>query len=424
MPDIVKAILLGIVEGLTEFIPVSSTGHLIVAGELLEFTGNFAKTFDIAIQLGAILAVVIVYRSQFTQYLKFKPNTKVYPNIYHMILTILPILGAGFFLHKYIKQYLFSPFTVAIGLILGSFIMLAADYYHRRRKYDREITYKQSFILGLFQCLALWPGMSRSGSTISGGLFLGMNHLKASSYSFIVAVPVMLCATGYELLKSATKISSHQFLLISVGFVVSFLFGWLSIVFFLRLIPRIRLLPFAIYRIIIAIIILCSSMSSIHADIALIQSPKPTLELKNNVNIEKSYFHAQSGTYLNLVTYSQKLNGNLDKYRALFLNNMFLRIKELPSYLHLGKKSQKKVLTEIITGGEKSYKLITTFITKPDKLKKYLQKLGISKKTGRIYLELCVEESGKPKTLWSYEYDLDTKVVTCIKNPGSLILAG
>ena len=256
MSDIVKAILLGIVQGLTEFIPVSSTGHLILAGNLLEFSGEFAKTFDIAIQLGSILAVIIIFKDNFREYIKPKPNLKVFPNIIHIIMTTVPVLIVGLLFHDLIKQYLFTPFTVAIGLMLGSVLMLFADYYYRRTKNNMDIGYKKAVAVGLFQCLALWPGMSRSGSTISGGIFSGMDHKKAASYSFICAVPAMFAATGYELLKTRHVFTSHEVFILAIGFLVSFVIGWAAIVFLLRLVSKIKLIPFAIYRIILAFIIL------------------------------------------------------------------------------------------------------------------------------------------------------------------------
>ncbi len=262
MTEIIKTILLGIVQGLTEFLPVSSTGHLIITGELLKFSGEFAKTFDIAIQLGSILAVVIIYRSNFKEYIKLKPNLKIFPNVIHITLTLIPALIAGFLFHGLIKQYLFTPVTVALSLIVGSIIMIFADYYQLRKKTDINIGYKSAFIIGLIQCLSLWPGMSRSGVTISAGLFSNMGYKKASMYSFICAVPIMICACGYELLKTKAVLSTDQIKLLIIGFIVSFLVGWASIVFLLKLIPKTKLWPFSIYRIILAIIILSSYMGT------------------------------------------------------------------------------------------------------------------------------------------------------------------
>lgn len=256
MNDILKAIILGTVQGLTEFIPVSSTGHLIVAGDLLQFTGEFSKTFDIAIQLGSILAVIIIFRENFREYIKLRINTKIFPNVIHIILTLVPVMIVGYFFHDLIKQYLFTPTTVAFGLMFGSISMMFADYYQHRTKLDQNIGYKRAISVGLFQCLALWPGMSRSGATISGGIFSGMGYKKASVYSFICAVPVMIIATGFELLKTKATLDAHELIVLIVGFVLAFLVGWASILFLLKLISKIKLTPFAIYRIILAIIIL------------------------------------------------------------------------------------------------------------------------------------------------------------------------
>ena len=260
MHDIIRAIILGIVQGLTEFIPVSSTGHLIIAGELLEFSGSFAKTFDIAIQLGSIMAVVIIYKDNFREYLRPRANLKIYPNIFHIAVTLIPVIIVGYLAHDFVKQYLFSPFTVAVGLILGSILMIFADYYHKRTKRDEKIGYKRAFLVGTFQCLSLWPGISRSGSTISGGILSGMDHKNAAAYSFICAVPVMLMATAYELFKTGATINSQELTLLIIGFIVSFAVGWASILFLLKLLSKIKLFPFAIYRIILAIISLASAI--------------------------------------------------------------------------------------------------------------------------------------------------------------------
>lgn len=256
MSDILKAVILGVVQGLTEFIPVSSTGHLIIAGHALEFSGEFSKTFDIAIQLGSILAVVIIYSGNFKEYIKLRPNLKVFPNIIHIIITMMPAVIVGVLMHKTIKQYLFSPTTVALSLIAGSILMIFADYYQHRHKTDNNVGYKGSLMIGLFQCLSLWPGMSRSGATISGGIFSGMGYKKASMYSFICAVPIMIAACTYELIKTKASLTGNELLVLGVGFTISFLVGWASILFLLKLIPRTKLWPFSVYRIILAIVIL------------------------------------------------------------------------------------------------------------------------------------------------------------------------
>ena len=185
---------------------------------------------------------------------------KIYPNIFHIAATIIPVAIAGYLFHDFMKQYLFTPFTVAVGLILGSFLMIFADYYYKRTQRNEQIGYKRAFLVGAFQCLALWPGMSRSGSTISGGIISGMDHKNAASYSFICAVPVMFMATAFELLKTGASINSRELILLITGFIVAFVVGWASIVFLLKLLSKIKLFPFAIYRIILAIIILASAI--------------------------------------------------------------------------------------------------------------------------------------------------------------------
>ncbi|MBN1113802.1 MAG: undecaprenyl-diphosphate phosphatase [Oligoflexia bacterium] len=426
MYDILKAALLGILEGFTEFIPVSSTGHLIVAGQLLEFSGEFAKTFDIAIQMGAIFAVIIVYRDKFREYVKFKPNLAVFPNIIHVILTTIPALIAGYFLHGVIKRYLFSSFTVAIGLIMGSFVMLMADYIGRRRKNNTgPFTYKSSLLIGFFQCLSLWPGMSRSGATISGGIFGGLDHKKAASYSFICAVPVMLCATGYEFIKTSASFTPYNLFLVSVGFLMSFLLGWLSVVFFLKLIPRIKLLPFAVYRIVLALIILNSSLG---AKVAIIQSPDKDIAVTRGVSLERTFPHAATGTFLHLVSYNSEPDilealVNPQRDRILELDNMYIQIKKLPSFLCLGAGQRKKTLSEIIVGGEKAYRMIGPVTDSASGMNGYLDKLGIDRTNGRIYMEFVLDGKKGTGVLWSYEYDIDAGTVTLLKSPEDLIFS-
>jgi undecaprenyl-diphosphatase len=279
MTDIIKTIILGILEGLTEFIPVSSTGHLIILNEIINFQGEFAKTFDIFIQLGAILSVIIIYKNNFIEYIKLKPNFKIFPNIFHIIVTTIPALAFGYLLHPYIKKYLFSSFTVAIGLIIGSFIMLFADYYNKSIEKDKKMTYGKAFIIGLFQCLAMWPGVSRSGATISGAVLTGTSYKNASTYSFICAVPIMIVAISYDLFKTNITFTTDKIIILATGFIVSFIVGYFSILFFLKLINKIKLMPFAIYRIILAVIILSSPL-------ATKKSTQEKVASENNTNIK------------------------------------------------------------------------------------------------------------------------------------------
>jgi len=254
------AIILGIVEGLTEFLPISSTGHLIIAGHLLNFTGPKAETFDIVIQLGAILAVVVLYWDRFVG-LFFPDKTRKFSGVYGLwllFLTSLPASVLGLLTHHYIKEYLFSPFTVAVALAVGAVLIFVVE--GREKQYTTltldEITPKTAFGIGLFQCLALWPGFSRSASTIMGGMLLGAKRTVAAEYSFIAAVPIMFAATGYDFLKNYQLFESGDLIFLFIGFAVSFVAAWLAVKGFIVLLGRLTLRPFAVYRILLAALIL------------------------------------------------------------------------------------------------------------------------------------------------------------------------
>ncbi|MBB5326318.1 undecaprenyl-diphosphatase [Anoxybacillus tepidamans] len=252
----ISAIIMGMVEGLTEFLPISSTGHLILTGELINFKGEQAKTFEIFIQLGSILAVVVVYWKRFFNLFGLMKENKEEKslNLFHIILAMLPAIVLGLILHDAIKTYLFSPYTVLIGLVAGGFLMIFAE--KKRSTITATsldtLSYKQAFSIGVFQCLALWPGFSRSGSTISGGLLVGTDRKTAAEFSFIVAVPMMVAASGLDLLKSYSSLSAQDVPIFAIGFVTAFLVALLAIKFFLRFVSKVKLTPFAIYRFVIA----------------------------------------------------------------------------------------------------------------------------------------------------------------------------
>jgi undecaprenyl-diphosphatase len=253
-----SAIIMGIVEGLTEFLPVSSTGHLILTGELIHFKGEQAKTFEIFIQLGSILAVVVVYWKRFLNILGLMKGNREEKNLnlLHIILAMIPAVMLGLVLHDAIKTYLFSPYTVLIGLVAGGLLMIVAEKKQVAITADSldKLSYKQAFGIGVFQCLALWPGFSRSGSTISGGLLVGTDRKTAAEFSFIVAVPMMVAASGLDLLKSYQYLSPHDLPIFAVGFITAFIVALLAIKFFLRFISKVKLTPFAIYRFVIAVL--------------------------------------------------------------------------------------------------------------------------------------------------------------------------
>jgi len=252
------AVIIGVVEGLTEFLPISSTGHMILAGSLLNFEGEVASVFEVFIQLGAILSVLILYRDKFIGMLKPK-RLNIYSRgltINHILAGIVPVMGVGYLLHKPIKTYLFSPYTVIIGLVLGAILMLVAEKFANRpvTRDVEHISIKQAFFVGLFQILSLWPGFSRSGSTIAGGLFFGLSRTAAAEFSFIIAVPLMLVACLYDLLKVWSKLSLADVNMFAIGFAVSFVVAYLSIVWFLRFLNNSTLASFAYYRFVLAAI--------------------------------------------------------------------------------------------------------------------------------------------------------------------------
>lgn len=260
LPDLISAIILGIVEGLTEFIPVSSTGHLIVVGHLLRFDAEWAVSFEVFIQLGAILAVVILYWDRFWGLLDFK-NTDGFAGwkgIGLLVLTSLPALIVAALARDAIKQYLFSPLTVAIGLGVGGVAILLIE----RWLGDKPLvgldglTWKNALVVGLAQVLALWPGVSRSAATILGGMGSGLDRRTSAEYSFLAAVPVLLGAGVYEMVKSLPTLQASDLLIFGVGFVVSFVSAWFAIKFFLRLVSSYSLAPFGWYRIGVAALIL------------------------------------------------------------------------------------------------------------------------------------------------------------------------
>ncbi|MCZ7591721.1 MAG: undecaprenyl-diphosphate phosphatase [Kiritimatiellae bacterium] len=256
MSEHVIAFIMGIVEGLTEFLPVSSTGHLILVGHLLGFDGDTAKVFDVFIQLGAILAVVAYYFRTFAE-LFSAPSQKGFSGYHGLVLlaiTTLPALIVGKLSHQFIKARLFSPDTVAIGLAIGALWILAVEFTRKDgpRKDLSGLTWKTALGIGLFQCIALWPGMSRSASTILGAMMLGLDRASATRYSFFAAVPIMILAVAYDLLQNASLLTAGAIPWFLIGFVVSFLAALAAIRFFIHFVTRHGLGVFAWYRLLLA----------------------------------------------------------------------------------------------------------------------------------------------------------------------------
>jgi undecaprenyl-diphosphatase len=263
--ELFVAFILGLVEGLTEFAPVSSTGHMIIVDDLLLhskelFTEQVANTFKVVIQLGSILAVVIVFKNRFLNLLGLNKKESFGDStgrlsLSKVIVGLIPAGVTGVLFEDYIDEHLFSVETVIIGLVIGAILLIIADRLQPKNLKTEDvdqITYKQAFGVGLFQCLGLWPGFSRSGSTIAGGVLLSMSHRAASDFTFIMAVPIMLGASGISLLKNWQYFSVDALPFFIVGFISAFVFALIFIKFFLKLIDKIKLVPFAIYRIILA----------------------------------------------------------------------------------------------------------------------------------------------------------------------------
>jgi len=268
--EMIKAIILGLVEGLTEFAPVSSTGHMILVDDMWlkseEFLGKYpANTFKIVIQLGSILAVVVVFWKRLVDLLglnrilnKNAVVSKQRLKLSQVIVGLIPAGVFGVLFEDYIDEYLFSTETVLIGLVLGAILMIIADRYAAKdpsAKSVDQITYKQALSVGLIQCFSLWPGFSRSGATISGGVLMGMSHRAAADFTFIMAVPIMAGASFLSLLKNWQYFEADAIPFFILGFISAFIFALISIKFFLKLIDRIKLTPFAIYRIVLVLII-------------------------------------------------------------------------------------------------------------------------------------------------------------------------
>ncbi len=262
MFDFRIAVILGIVLGLTEYLPISSAGHLIVVGSLLNFTGPKATCFQVFLQIGAISAVLVLYRERFVHLIPFRDNSASgefsgWKGLSFLALTTLPAVIVGAAFHHFIKTHLFRPLTVAGALAVGGVAILIAEKYKPDERFSdlNELTYARAGIIGLVQCLALWPGVSRSGSTIVAGLFCGFSRKLAAEYSFLAAVPILTAAAVYDLYKNWHLFNASDLPLFGVGLLVSFLTACLAIKTFITFLQRWTLVPFAFYRLAIAPII-------------------------------------------------------------------------------------------------------------------------------------------------------------------------
>ncbi|EJJ0545709.1 undecaprenyl-diphosphate phosphatase [Cronobacter sakazakii] len=261
MHSLLVAAILGIVEGLTEFLPVSSTGHMIIVGHLLGFEGDTAKTFEVVIQLGSILAVVVMFWRRLFGLIGIHfghpPHEGVGKgrlSLVHILLGMVPAVVLGLVFHDFIKS-LFNPINVMYALVVGGVLLIIAEVLKPKEPKAPgldDMTYRQAFFIGCFQCLALWPGFSRSGATISGGMLVGVSRYAASEFSFLLAVPMMMGATALDLYKSMGFLTMADLPMFAVGFVTAFVVALVAIKTFLHIIKRISFIPFAIYRFIVA----------------------------------------------------------------------------------------------------------------------------------------------------------------------------
>ena len=260
---LVKAAIMGVVEGLTEFLPISSTGHLILAGALLGFDDGKAKVFDIAIQTGAIFAVIMVYWQRIRETLVALPTDRQAQRFaLNVFIGFLPAMVLGLLLGKAIKAHLFTPVVVASTFIIGGFIILWAERRspgHTRVHSVDEMTPLDALKVGLVQCLAMVPGTSRSGATIIGGMLLGLSRKAATDYSFFLAIPTLIGAGAYSLFKERALLSVADIPLFATGLVFSFLSAWWCVRWLLSYISTHSFVPFAYYRIVFGVVVLVTA---------------------------------------------------------------------------------------------------------------------------------------------------------------------
>lgn len=251
-PILLRTAILGLVEGVTEFIPVSSTGHLIIVGEWLHYTGDQAKTFEIFIQLGAILAIAWLYRSTLVRVVRGLPREREAQRFAgNLLIAFLPAAVVGLLVHAWIKEHLFNPVTVAMALVAGGVVILVIEHLKPRTRVEavHEVSWRLALGIGLAQVLSLIPGTSRSGATIMGAYALGLSRKAATEFSFFLAIPIMFAATLFDLARSHEVLSREDIAPFAVGFVVSFVSAIIVVKAFLAFVSRRDFRLFAWYRI-------------------------------------------------------------------------------------------------------------------------------------------------------------------------------
>lgn len=248
----IQAIILAIIEGITEYLPVSSTGHMIIGASLMGINeDDFVKIFEVNIQFGAILSVIVLYWKRFFQSLQF---------YYKLLAAFLPAAVIGFIFNDYIDALLESVTVVAIMLVIGGVVLLFIDNYFENKAHKEEISYSDAVKIGLFQCIAMIPGVSRSAATIIGGMFQGLSRKTSAEFSFFLAVPTMFAASAYKLLKGfksgTLSFSENELHLLLIGNVVAFLVAMAAIKFFINYLQKYGFKVFGYYRIAVGLLIL------------------------------------------------------------------------------------------------------------------------------------------------------------------------
>ena len=259
MLSLLQSVVLGLVEGLTEFLPISSTGHLIIAGDLLSYTGEQAKTFEIVIQLGAILAVCWHYRQRLLDVIASLASREQSRRfVVNLLIGVLPSACFGLLLHKLIKAHLFTPVVVALALIVGGFVILLVERRERPVRIEEvdDMNWLDALKLGVAQVFSLIPGTSRSGATIIGGLLTGLSRRAATEFSFFLAIPTMFLATGYDVYKSWHHLAGQDLAFFSIGFITAFFSALVAIKGLLRYVAQHDFRAFAWYRIVFGAIAL------------------------------------------------------------------------------------------------------------------------------------------------------------------------
>jgi len=262
LPALANALLLGVVEGLTEFLPISSTGHLILVSDLLGLNDEKGKVFDIVIQLGAILAVCWEFRARFARALGGIARDPVQQRFAaNLFVAFLPAAIVGLAFQKHIKEFLFNPIAVAVALIAGAIVIFIVERWYARHGAPRvtavdEMTWKDALKVGLAQCFSLIPGTSRSGATIMGGMVFGLSRQVATEFSFFLAVPIMFAASGYQMVKYRDLLTRDDLATFAVGFVVSFVFALIAVKGLIRYVAHHDFNAFAWYRIALGVAVL------------------------------------------------------------------------------------------------------------------------------------------------------------------------